>query len=127
MHRRAASVYRKVHIESASNARILDELFVSLLRDLDEAERLIGARDAAGKGAAINHGLAILSTLPQGLSRDAAPALCDDLARLYDFATGRLVAANLRFDATPLQDARRVLGPLRDAFGAAIAAAPLRP
>ena len=125
MHARAAANrYRRVHIESASQSRILDELFVTLLADLDDAERLIQARDAAGKGAVINHALAILATLRGALHSQTAPALCEDLGRLYDFCSSRLFDANLRFDIDPLREARTVLRPVREAFAAAIASAP---
>lgn len=123
MYAYAANAYRRVHLESASPARLLDELFVRLLADLDEARRAIGAGDVAAKGVAVTHGLAILAELRAALDPEAAPELCQNLGRLYDFATERLTEANVRIQASPLIEARRVLAVLRDAFGQAAGAA----
>lgn len=121
--RAAANTYRRVHIESASPSRLLDELFVALLADIDQASRHIAGRDAAGKGEAISHALAIISTLRSSLQSELLPEVCFDLVRLYDFAEARLVRANVHFEAAPLGEARRVIATLHEAFAAAAGAA----
>ena len=120
----AASVYRRVFLESASPGRVLDELYGALLQDCAQAERLIAARDVAGKGRAIAHAIDILTELTAALDHQAAPELCVNLSRLYLFARDRLIEANVHMAAPPIADVVRVLGPIREAFQKATAAAP---
>lgn len=119
MYAHAANAYRRVHLESASPARLLDELYVRLLADVDDARRAIGSGDVAAKGAAVGHALSILSELRAALDAETAPELCQNLTRLYDYAGERLTEANVRMQAAPLHEARRVLAVLRDAFSQA--------
>ena len=58
----------------------------------------------------------MVTELAAALDREVAPALCDELARIYDFASVRLVEANARFETGPLDEATRALAPLYDAF-----------
>ena len=117
MNAHAANAYRRVHLESASPARLLDELYVRLLADMEDAGRHLAAGDLAGKGLAISHALAIVGELQAALDPRGSPVLCANLARLYDFTVDRLTNANVKADAAPLLEARRVIATLQDAFG----------
>ena len=119
MYARAAAAYRRVYLESASPSRIVDELFCRLLSDCEEAAALMGAGDLSGKGSALGHALAIVDELSASLDAEAAPDLCGNLARLYDYVRGRLIAANLRLEPRLLDEAERVVRVLREAFHAA--------
>lgn len=121
MYARAANRYRRVAVESAPPARLLDELLVCLLGDLERAGRAIAARDLAEKGRLLGHAIAIVDELAFSLDHDAAPALCANLAALYDFVRGRITDANLRVEGAPLAEAGRVLEVLRHAFCAVAA------
>ncbi len=116
MSARGAQAYKQVYLESASPTRLLDELYLRLLRDMDQARELIRARDPGGKGTAISHALAIVDELSLALDRQSAPELCSNLSRLYGFVSARLLAANLSMDEKPLAEAARVVETLRDAF-----------
>ncbi len=113
---RAANAYRKVYVESAQPARILDELYAGLIADCRRGAEHIRAGDAAGKGVAISRALAILGELQAALDHGAAPELCRNLAALYVFVRGRLRRANLQMDAQALEDIERVIAPLREGF-----------
>jgi len=116
MSARAVSIYQRVDQETASPTRLLDQLYARLLRDIDDAAARIAANDAGAKGAAISHAIAILSELVSGLDFSADAQLCGGLKGLYDFVTDRLTDANMRFDARPLADARRIVVVLRQSF-----------
>ena len=116
MYARAVRSYQKVHLESASPARLLDELYQRLLRDIGQADDAIRARDAAKKGEAIVHALAIVAELRAALDHRAAPELTAQLDALYDFASARLTRANLYWDAGALAEVAPVVITLRDAF-----------
>ena len=116
MNFRAANVYRKVYLESAPPARILDELYARLLADIADARAGIVAGNAESKGAAISHGVAIVAELVAALDHAVAPALCENLARLYTYVQERLLFANSSMDATPLMSAERIVITIREGF-----------
>lgn len=118
---RYAQAYQRVYLESASPTRVLDELYTRLLRDLDDGARCIAAGDIEGKAAATNHAVDIVLQLAAALDRSHAPALCDNLERLYDFVRSRVLDASVRLDARPLAEAAGVVRTIRDAFAEAAA------
>jgi len=113
---RAAHRYRQVHVESATPARLLDELFARVLRRLSEAEGHIARRDAKAKGGALTEALAIVAELQAALDPARAPEVCANLDQLYRFVQARIVEASARMDAAPLAEAARVIAVLREAF-----------
>ncbi|RMH40729.1 MAG: flagellar protein FliS [Deltaproteobacteria bacterium] len=123
MYGRIAKQYKKIHVGSASPARVLDEVYGRLLRDLADARAAIEARDVLAKQRATDHALRILTELIAALEPDRAPELCANLERLYDFAHARIVAASRDMDAAPLGEAERIIETLRDAFRTAAEAA----
>lgn len=119
MHARALKSYRSVSVESASPARVLDDLLARLLRDCADARAALAARDLAGKGRHIGHALAIVGELRAALDPGAAPELVANLINLWGFVGDRLVDTNIRCDPAPLAEAERVVTTLRDAFATA--------
>jgi flagellar biosynthetic protein FliS len=113
---RAADKYQRVYLESACPARLLDELFGRLLRDLGEAKQRILLGDAAGKGAALGHALAILETLQGSLDMLAAPEVCLNLNRLYAYAGRRLLEASSGMDPVALGEVERIVRMLSETF-----------
>lgn len=115
MHRSAVA-YKRVFVESAPPARVLDELYVRLLRDIEEARASIERRDIVTKARSINHALAILTELRAALDARTSEQLCTGLDRLYDFAAARIIAGSNQLAVQPLDEATRILTQLRDAF-----------
>ena len=113
---RARDAYRRVYLESAPPARVLDELYLRLEDDLATATTAIAARDFARKGSALNHALAIVAELDAALDRGSAPSLCAQLGSLYAFVRDRINSANAKADAAPVAQAMRVVTTLREAF-----------
>jgi flagellar protein FliS len=120
MTRRGADRYRAVQIESAPPPRVLLEIYRRLELDLQGARRCLAAQDLEGKARAVDHALALLGQLEAALDHALAPALCRDLAALYDFCKNRLLLASVRLDPAPLDEAERALAPIREAFRAVI-------
>src|ERR1044071_3289636 len=92
---RAANAYRRVDLESAPKTQILERLFDRCLADIAAARQAIEQRDIKKKAAALDHALRIVGELRASLDVAAAPALCENLAALYDFVTERLVSASV--------------------------------
>lgn len=127
MTRRAASHYRAVSLESAAPPRLVLEAFRRLDEDLRRLRRCLEARDVAGKARAADHALALLGELEGALDHAAAPPLARELATVYGFCRRQVVLASLQLEPAPLDEAERVLAPVREAFEAAFAPGPVRP
>ena len=123
MSSRAANAYQRVHLESASPARILDEVLVKAVRRVHEARELIQAGDVAGKARAVGQALELVVMLAGALDRTAAPELCVNLAGLYAFGQRSLIEASARMDTAPLDEVERILTTLQAAFREAAVAA----
>jgi flagellar biosynthetic protein FliS len=111
-------------VTSASPSRVLDEVLARLLVDVYEARARILAADAAGKAKAVGHALALVDALTAALDHAAAPELCANLERLYDYVRSLLLGASARMDATPLAEAERQIIQLQAAFSQAAGTAP---
>jgi len=120
MYARTVGSYRQVYLESAPPSRILDELFHRLRRDCRDARACIGRGDLVGKGAAIDHAIAIVSELSAALDFSIAPELCTTLARLYNYVGDELLRASAHLDETAIVRAERVIEEIHGAFSAAI-------
>ena len=116
MYARAARSYQNVFLESASPAKLLDELYERLLRDIRDAAQAMMSGDVVKKGECISHALAIVTELAGALDHHKAPELCARLFGLYDFVTHRLTKANIHNDPKWLTEAQPVIVTLRDAF-----------
>lgn len=118
---RGANAYRRAHVESAPPTRLLEEMFTYLENDLRTAAECITTRDIHGKARACDRALAILSDLEAALDHNAAPELCQNLARLYRFSSDRILEASIRLDTKPIAEVQQVLAPIIDAFRVAMA------
>ena len=116
MYARAANAYRRVDLESAPKAQILERLFDRFAQDLDAARAAIAIRDIPNKATAIDHAMRIVVELQASLDLEAAPELCANLIALYDFVTERLTHANLALDVVALDRAGQVMAELGSAF-----------
>lgn len=116
MYARAARSYQKTYLESASPARIIDEMYQRLLRDIEDGRTGIEEKDPRKRGEALSHALAIVGALHTSLDRKLAPALCAELGALYTFITGRLTQANIHSRTKPLDEAVKIIHTLRESF-----------
>lgn len=120
---RRADAYRRTAVTSAAPDRILLDLFERALLECEQARGRIGARDIAGKHAAVQKILDIVSELESSLKHSAAPKIANNLASLYQYIQERCLRASLSLTAEPIAEAERILTILRDAFTQASASA----
>jgi flagellar protein FliS len=116
MHARKIIAYKKTFVDSASPARLLDELYTRLLADLDDIGAALEARDVKRRGEALHHAMRIVEELALALDHDRAPELAENLERLYEFVTHALTQTHLSQKPEPLASARRVVVELREAY-----------
>lgn len=121
MRESAIARYQNVQIKTSSPGDLLIALYDGLFRFLRAAATGLRDGNRIAASHAISRAHAILSELYASLDRRYAPELCANLESLYGFCIDRLVAANLRNDASAVEDIVRVLDPVREAFREAVA------
>jgi flagellar protein FliS len=76
----------------------------------------MGNRDIPARKAALSKAMAIVNELQTALDMERGGDIALELDRLYTWITSRLLDAILHQDAKPINEARRVLQTLRDAW-----------
>jgi flagellar protein FliS len=99
---------------------MLDELFLGLERDCNQAIECLEHDDVAGRGCALGHAVQIVGALASSLDRSIGEVLYRDLSRLYDFAGRSLLEADLTARADPIHAVRDVMRELHAGFRGAM-------
>jgi len=116
MYSRAAKLYKKVDLNSASKVQILDRLYLRLLKDIAEAKIAIQNKDLSAKASNLSHAGRIVTELKAALDFSVSSDLCENLMALYAFVERQFIDANRTNHEKPLEDARQVVQVLREAF-----------
>lgn len=123
--RRAAQpmsqMYARVGVETAvdqaSAHRLVAMLFEGLLDAMDRARGAMDAGQVDAKCKAIAHAVRIVDEgLRCSLNTSAGGTLASDLSALYAYVMRRLTEANLRNDRAALDECRRLVLPLQQAW-----------
>lgn len=115
----AARSYFQTQVATTTQGDLLIMLFDAALKFLRQAKEKIAAKDYAKKGILISKALDILSELQGTLNAQKGGELAERLQKLYFFCSTRLLAANLKMDATKIDEVVHILTGLRDAFNEA--------
>lgn len=122
-----SSVAADSGVKSADPHQMVLLLFDGALAAIRQAQGLLHSGQVAAKCAAIGKAIRIVDEgLKVSLDLSAGGVLAQRLAALYDYATLRLLQANLRNDDRALDEVARLLSDLRAAWaqiGAQAAAA----
>jgi flagellar protein FliS len=86
------------------------------LRSAATAREAIVTGDLRARRAAISRMLAIVAELQNTLDIENGGTIAEDLDRLYTWVTSRLIDATMQQTVRPIDDAVRVLEPLRNAW-----------
>jgi len=113
--------YQRVGVDTGVDASdphaLVLMLFDGALEAIKQAQGHVAARRIAEKGQALAKAARIVEEgLKASLDRGAGGALAQQLAGLYDYATLRLLQANLRNDHAALDEVSVLLTDLRDAW-----------
>lgn len=120
--RSASQFYHRVGVESqivgsADAHRLVAMLFDGFLEALAQAHGAMLAGQTESKCRAIGHASRIVDEgLKPSLNLDDGGALAADLAALYRYVCQRLLYANLKNDPEAIDECRRLVRPLRDAW-----------
>ena len=117
----AAGLYRQTSVQTgvaaASPHRLVTMLFDGLLEDIALAKGAIADGQIELKGRALGRAVRIVDEgLRACLDLKAGGQLAADLHELYAYLTKRLTQANLRNDVAALDECKRLVDPLRDAW-----------
>lgn len=118
-----ANAYAKVGVEtgvaSASPHKLIVMLFEGALTAISSASALMAAGDVAGKGQAISKAISIIdSGLRASLDKNAGGDIAQNLDALYEYMSMRLLLANVKNDASMLQEVQGLLLELKGAWEA---------
>ncbi|MDK2856662.1 MAG: flagellar secretion chaperone FliS [Bacillota bacterium] len=114
--------YREMQVTTATPGQLLLMLYDGAIRFLREAEEAL-------KGGRLEDGHRLLlkaedvvAELMSTLNFEAGP-IAQNLYRLYDYMQRRLIEANVKKDASLVQEVAELLSGLREAWGQAVQAA----
>lgn len=113
---RAASVYQQTHVQSRSPVELVAMLYDGLLRFLGEARDAIGRGDLVIKREKISRALAIIAELQNTLNMREGGEIATSLDALYTYVNGQLLDANMHHTTAGVEEAIKVLSPLREAW-----------
>jgi flagellar secretion chaperone FliS len=113
---RATQAYRRVESESRSPLELVVMLYDGALRFLGEASDAAARGDLRARTNAISRTLAIIAELQSTLDLEKGGAVADQLDDLYTYITSRLLDVALKKDVTAIDEARKLLTPIRDAW-----------
>ncbi|NML14884.1 flagellar export chaperone FliS [Azohydromonas caseinilytica] len=121
--RRAASAYHQVGVQTgvsaASPHKLVAMLFDGLIDAVAQAQGALAQDDVAAKCQALNRAVRIVEEgLRSALDLQQGGELAANLNDLYGYVTMRLTQANLRSDPAPLDECKRLIEPLREAWAA---------
>jgi flagellar secretion chaperone FliS len=113
---RGAQAYYKTQIQSQSPVELVVMLYDGALRFMQMAADGTRRRDMVAKREGMSRAMAILAELQNTLNLEEGGEVGRSLDALYTYITGRLVDANLKKDPAPIEEAIRLLRPLREAW-----------
>ena len=112
----AATAYRQTETESRTPLELVVMLYDGALQHITAARAAMARGDAATGTRANSRALAIIGELQNTLDVERGGEVAKSLDELYRYLASCLVDASFRRDAAPLEEAARILKPLRDAW-----------
>lgn len=116
MQHKGLNAYRQTEVQSRTPLELVVMLYDGALRFLGVAHDAVQRRDIPARRDAIARVLAIISELQSTLDLEGGGIVAADLDNLYTYITTRVMDAAAKNDTAPLEDARRLLETLRDAW-----------
>lgn len=114
-----ANVGMETGVVAASPHKLIVMLFDGALVALNAALSGMRSGNIAEKGKSISKAILIIdSGLRAALDKKAGGEIAEGLDSLYEYMSGRLVAANVTNDPAILEEVQRLLIELRDAWNA---------
>lgn len=113
---RATNPYLQTQVRSSTPLELVVMLYDGALRHATAARDAMERRDIPARKAAMSKAMAIVSELQSTLDLDKGGPVAEELDRLYTWITQQLIDATVRRDVAPIDEVRKVLTILRDAW-----------
>ena len=113
-----ANAYLRTQVQSSTPLERVVMLYDAAIRALDGARTSMTKHDLLPRRAAISRLIGIVTELQNTLDLERGGQIAADLDRLYDYVLTRILDAQTTQKPQGLDEARRVLEPLRDAWQA---------
>jgi flagellar protein FliS len=117
-----SKAYRMVEVETASPERLVVMLYNGAISRIEDGKTAIAAKDLRATHNNLVRAQEIVTELRSALDMSAG-VVAQNLDRIYEYIHRRLIQANMKKDAAPLDECLVHLRELRDAW-AEIAARP---
>lgn len=108
--------YREVEIKTATPEMVIVKLYEGALRFIRTAKENQAKGQVSSRATAIAKTLAIVNELQHSLNLEKGGEIAQNLDSLYFYVTDRLLEANVRGTAQPLDEASGVLSTLNEAW-----------
>ncbi|MCR9093316.1 MAG: flagellar export chaperone FliS [bacterium] len=105
-----------MEIKTATPEMVIVKLYEGAIRFLGQAKTCQAEGNVSGRATAIAKALAIVGELQQSLNLEEGGEIARNLDSLYFYVTDRLLEANVRGTAQPLDEASGVLSTLNEAW-----------
>ncbi|MBP8925924.1 MAG: flagellar export chaperone FliS [Pseudomonadales bacterium] len=116
----ALSQYQQINAQTgvvdADPHRLIQLLLDGALDRIAQAKGALTAGDTAAMGEALGKALGIISGLQASLNKDEGGEIAENLDRLYDYMTLRLLAVHRERKAGPLDEVGGLLGTIRSGW-----------
>lgn len=116
------NAYFRTQVQSSTPLERVVMLYDGALRALDTARESMTKHDLLARRAAISRVIGIVTELQNTLDLERGGQIAADLDRLYDYVLAKIIEAQTTQKPQGIEEARRVLEPLRDAWQAIAAA-----
>jgi len=110
--------YLDTRVLSADPLELVHILYEHTLAMVADARRHLAEGNIAARGNSIARAIAAIDELDSSLDRASGGSLAQNLAALYQYMRGRLIAANIRQEDGPLTEVESLLRTLGEAWKA---------
>ena len=120
LRKKGLASYGEVSVQAgtayADSVQLIQMLFDGLIDSLSAAEGQIERNEIEAKGESLNRATRILLGLQGSLDSEKGGEIATNLADLYDYCTRRLLHANLKNDLEAIQEIKRLISDVREAW-----------
>jgi flagellar protein FliS len=116
MSNKGAQAYLQTQVQSRTPVELVVMLYDGAIKFLGQARDAMAVGDMVAKRHALSRGLAIVQELQHMLNMDVGGEVAQRLDGLYTYILGRCYEANSHRDPRGLEEAVKLLTPLRDAW-----------
>ena len=117
--RQASALYQQnsvAGVESADPHQLVSLLLDGAMDRIAQARGHLQHGNVAAKGSCISKAVAIIGALRDSLDHAVDPAFSQRLESLYEYVTRRLLYAQLHDNVAALDEAARLLAPVREGW-----------